>query len=144
MNKRLYRSQRNKVFGGVCGGLGEYFEVDPVLIRVLFVFLTFFHGSGIILYLLLLIILPKEPLILNEDISQSKIDENTKTENFQVEVAEKKTNTRKLFGIILLVLGIVLLLDNLIPTFDFEIIFPLILIGAGLFLIIESFRKIRG
>lgn len=144
MNKRLYRSQRNKVFGGVCGGLGEYFEVDPVLIRVLFVFLTFFHGSGIILYLLLLIILPKEPLILNEDISQSMIDENTKTENFQVEIAEKKTNTRKLFGIILLVLGIVLLLDNLIPTFDFEIIFPLILIGAGLFLIIESFRKMRG
>lgn len=144
MNKRLYRSQRNKVFGGVCGGLGEYFEVDPVLIRVLFVFLTFFHGSGIILYLLLLIILPKEPLILNEDISQSMFDENTKTENFQVEIVEKKTNTRKLFGIILLVLGIVLLLDNLIPTFDFEIIFPLILIGAGLFLIIESFRKMRG
>ncbi len=144
MNKKLYRSQRNKVFGGVCGGLGEYFDVDPVLIRVLFVFLTFFHGSGIILYLLLLIILPKEPLVQNEDTSQSMIDESTKSENFQVELTEKKTNTRKLFGIILLVLGIMLLLDNLIPAFDFEIIFPLILIGAGIFLIIESLRKMRG
>ena len=51
--KRLYRSRRDRWIFGVCGGIGEYFNLDPVLIRVLFVIFTLIFGSGILLYLLM-------------------------------------------------------------------------------------------
>lgn len=58
--KRLYRSTKNKIFGGVIGGLGEYFDVDPVLLRVVWVFILVFTGfvPGIIVYLIALFIIP--------------------------------------------------------------------------------------
>ena len=51
MEKRLYRSSRNKVLAGVCGGLGEYFEVDPVIVRLLVVVFTLMGGAGLIAYI---------------------------------------------------------------------------------------------
>ena len=56
--KKLYRSPEGKILGGVCAGLGDYFQVDPILLRLLFIFLIFGCGWGIILYILLWIILP--------------------------------------------------------------------------------------
>jgi len=61
MDKRYYLSTTDKKIGGVCGGLAEYFEVDPLLVRLLFVFLTFSLGGGLLLYLLLWILAPKRP-----------------------------------------------------------------------------------
>ena len=52
MEKRLYKSNRNRVLCGVCGGLGEYFNVDPVIIRVLWVLFTFAGGAGILAYII--------------------------------------------------------------------------------------------
>lgn len=144
MNKKLYRSRTDKIIGGVCGGLGKYFEIDPVLIRVLFVFLAFFHGSGLILYLLLLIIVPQEPLLMNEEMYTTNTEENFQSQNVPIETTVKKSNTKKIFGIILLILGTLLLLDNLLPLFDFELVFPLILIAAGLYLVFESLKSQRG
>jgi phage shock protein PspC (stress-responsive transcriptional regulator) len=46
MNKRLYRSNTNKLIGGVCGGLGEYFEIDPVLVRIIAVLAALAYGVG--------------------------------------------------------------------------------------------------
>ncbi len=61
--KRLYRSRHNKVVAGVMGGLGEYFELDPVLMRVIFLGLTAFSAifPGILAYLLMALVMPKEP-----------------------------------------------------------------------------------
>ncbi|MBN1630079.1 MAG: PspC domain-containing protein [Thermoleophilia bacterium] len=61
MRKRLYRSRADKMIGGVCGGLGEYFEVDPTIVRVLWVAVTLFGGAGVIAYLILWVIVPEEP-----------------------------------------------------------------------------------
>ena len=58
--KRLYKSRTNRVLTGVCGGLGEYFNIDPTLIRLLLVLLGC-TGSGIIAYLVAAIIMPEEP-----------------------------------------------------------------------------------
>ncbi|MBS3750215.1 MAG: PspC domain-containing protein [Anaerolineales bacterium] len=59
-NKKLYRSREDRMIAGVCGGLGEYFEVDPTLIRLLFVFGTFATGSGLLwVYLIMIIIIPE-------------------------------------------------------------------------------------
>ncbi|MCK4944106.1 MAG: PspC domain-containing protein, partial [Candidatus Aminicenantes bacterium] len=50
--KRLYRSQKDKIIAGVCGGIGEYFGIDPVIIRIITVILFFWGGSGIIAYII--------------------------------------------------------------------------------------------
>lgn len=57
--KRLYRDTDNAVLGGVCAGLGHYFDVDKTIIRILFVLLFVFFGSGILLYLILLFVVPE-------------------------------------------------------------------------------------
>ncbi len=59
--RRLYRSLRQRMIGGVCGGLGEYLAIDPTLIRVLFVLAAVFGGHGLLLYLILLLLVPIEP-----------------------------------------------------------------------------------
>jgi phage shock protein C len=60
--KKLYRSNSDKMIAGVCGGLGQYFGVDPTLIRLIFALLVLFGvGSGIILYIILAIVMPLEP-----------------------------------------------------------------------------------
>ncbi len=56
--KRLYRSTKDKVLGGVCGGVAEYFEVDPVIVRLLWVLLTLAWGAGLLLYIIAWIIVP--------------------------------------------------------------------------------------
>ena len=57
--RRLYRDPDDKVLGGVCGGLGAYFTIDPVIIRILFVLIFFLGGSGVLVYLVLWIVVPK-------------------------------------------------------------------------------------
>ena len=59
--RKLYRSRSNRQVAGVCGGLAEYFNMDPTLIRVLFVVLAVLGGSGLVLYLALWIIVPNTP-----------------------------------------------------------------------------------
>lgn len=60
--KRLYRSKRDKVLGGVCAGIANYFEVDPVIVRLIWIIFTLVSmGFGIIAYLIAWIIVPEEP-----------------------------------------------------------------------------------
>ena len=62
--KKLYRSRENRMLGGICGGLGEYFDIDPTLVRVLFVFGAFlgFPGALVLIYLVMLLMVPQETL----------------------------------------------------------------------------------
>lgn len=57
--KRLYRSRQNRMIFGVCGGLGEYFNIDPTIVRVLFLASFFLAGTGGILYIIMGIIVPE-------------------------------------------------------------------------------------
>ncbi|MFA5075480.1 MAG: PspC domain-containing protein [Candidatus Babeliales bacterium] len=59
--KTLYRSRTNKKIAGVCGGLGKYFDIDPIIIRLIWLFFFFCGGSGIILYIIAWIVIPLEP-----------------------------------------------------------------------------------
>jgi phage shock protein C len=59
--RKLYRSRTNRVLGGVCGGLAQHFNIDVTLIRVLFVVFTLLGGAGPLIYLVMWIIVPKEP-----------------------------------------------------------------------------------
>ena len=60
-NKKLYRSRNDKMVSGVCGGLGKYLAIDPTLIRLLFVLITVLGGSGVLVYLIMMIVMPEEP-----------------------------------------------------------------------------------
>jgi phage shock protein C len=57
---KLYRSKNNKIIAGVCGGIGEYFNVDPTLIRLLWLFISIMGGSGVLAYIIAWIIIPEE------------------------------------------------------------------------------------
>ncbi len=61
MARRLHRSRNEKIIGGVCGGLAEYFNVDPVLVRAIFVVITLMGGAGLLLYLVLWAVTPLAP-----------------------------------------------------------------------------------
>jgi len=142
MNRKLYRSKKDKIIGGVCGGLGKYFDIDPVLIRILFVFLTFYHGSGLIIYLVLLIIVPPEPINIDEIELKDFTDiSGDRPSNYEQTTVNRGEKVKKIFGIILLIIGSLLFLENFVKILDFEIIAPLIMILMGLYLIYVSLKK---
>ena len=62
MDKRLYKSDVNRTIAGVCGGIGEYFNIDPVVIRLLWVVFCYLGGSGIIAYIIAAIIIPSKTM----------------------------------------------------------------------------------
>lgn len=61
MNKKLYKSRTDKKLDGVCAGIGEYFDIDPTLIRLAWVVFSLFGGSGILAYIIAAIIIPVNP-----------------------------------------------------------------------------------
>ena len=59
MKKKLYKSRENRVLCGVCGGIAEYFDIDPTLVRLAWIIFTCFGGAGIWAYIIAAIIIPK-------------------------------------------------------------------------------------
>ena len=60
MEKKLYRSRRNRIIGGVCGGLADYLGVDPTVVRVIMALATFVGGMSILVYLIMWLLIPEE------------------------------------------------------------------------------------
>ena len=60
MTKRLHRSNENKVVAGVCGGIAEYFDMDPTLIRLAWILFCALGGSGVLAYIIAAIIIPEK------------------------------------------------------------------------------------
>ena len=61
MTKRLYKSRNDKMLGGVCGGIAEYFDIDPTLVRLGWVLFCALGGNGILAYLVAAIVIPEQP-----------------------------------------------------------------------------------
>ena len=61
VKKKLYRSRSDRWLAGVCGGIGDYFNTDPTVIRVIFVLAGLIMGGGLFIYLILWLIIPLEP-----------------------------------------------------------------------------------
>lgn len=59
--KKLYRSRNDKIIAGICGGIGKYLDIDPIIIRLIFIILLLTIGSGILIYLIAWILIPLEP-----------------------------------------------------------------------------------
>ena len=71
-NKKLYRSTENRVIGGICGGIGEYFDIDPTIVRAIFALIALARGGGICLYIILLFIIPNKQFVRNSIKSKKK------------------------------------------------------------------------
>jgi phage shock protein C len=153
---RLYRSRKSRMMSGVCGGLGEYFNIDPVIVRIAFVVAAFGWGASIIAYILLWIIVPQKSMVYvkNETNDDPGRWEETPDEAYDeacssrshynevfVERSEKDKNSRHMIlGGLLIGFGALWLFGNFIPDFDPSRLWPLALVGLGAFIILKTPR----
>ena len=141
-NRHLYRSSHNRIIAGVAGGLGDYFALDPLLIRIIFILLTFFaNGIGVLLYIVLWILLPEEGQEAQNPRDTIHANMQAFREDFRKakqDISRNSTSHRHLWGgILLLIVGILFLTNNFgfFYGFSFHLFWPIILILLGIFLI---------
>ena len=139
MNKRLYRSRKEKMIGGVCGGLAGYFDIDPVIVRVLFVVAVFMGGSGILAYIVCWIIMPEEPFTA----PAAAAAPTTAAEQPQSATPVQEVNHRgsMTLGVVLIAIGGLFLLHNLLPALHFIHMWPIVLILLGLAILSRTTRN---
>jgi len=136
MKKRLSRSVKDKIIFGVAGGIAEYLDVDPVFVRTGFVLATLINGIGLIVYIVCAIVMPLEVLIPEANQENVILDEIAK-----VNKQKEKIGKEKVFGGFLIIIGGIFLMHNLIPSFEFSEILPLLLIAFGVWLLVNSIKK---
>jgi phage shock protein PspC (stress-responsive transcriptional regulator) len=171
MHKKLFRSARDKMIGGVAAGLGDYFDIDPTIVRLVFVLSIFVGGAGFIAYIIMWIVVPQgpyPPYNMNSNIPPqnrepgAEADSNSATgsgsgpesgatpksetppkPNWDYYQPPKEHSGKKggIFGILLIVFGIFLLSMTMIPHIHFHDIFPVALIVLGIGLLINAIKK---
>jgi len=131
--KKLTRSVRNQIFLGLCGGLGSYFGVSPYIFRILFIVTLLLGSWGMLLYIILSIITPLE-----------------RTDNFEESTINKIVPKGKLFGFMLIILGLFLFLDNMNLSGHFNLlgfrqqyIFPLLIVLCLIYLVLNSYIDLQ-
>lgn len=131
-NRPLARSHKNRVIAGVCGGIAEYLNVEPIFVRAFFVVLAFVNGAGILLYFIMLVAMPKQPFLVDE----SGIEPDPT-------VAPLIPHARIIIGLVLIALGFVALVNQLYPLawFQWRYVWPSLIILAGFFLITNTRLK---
>ena len=149
MGKRLYRSRTDKVIGGVCGGLADYFDVDPTLVRLLVVLLFLAGGIGILAYLIAWIVIPKTSVVANAQAPESDQGATSPpppavAPAMTAENADSSNDTqfKRIFpGVLLIAFGALLLLrHHLWWWWDFTDIIPFALIGIGLYILVKRYN----
>ena len=157
--KRLYRSREDKIVAGVCGGMGEYFNIDPVWIRIIFVLLTILDGLGLLIYIIAWVLMPLNPVqkATKDTFAEQTVDKVVK--NFKEHQKHAKSikshkedmhstfehkhhehSGALLFGTILVIVGVAFSLKYFLKSFNMMLVWPIILILIGLYLI---FRRLE-
>jgi phage shock protein C len=139
--KKLYRSCNDRILGGVAGGLGEYLDIDPVLIRLVFI-LALFSGVGVLAYILAWIIIPEDPKCPTGKSAGDEIREKAESVASEVRSRTGRSRTdedvRMLIGVIILALGVMFFVQTTIGPFVWKIFWPTILVLIGLYIIIRK------
>ena len=140
--RQLYRSTHNRVIAGVAGGLGEFLNLDPTLIRLGFILLTVFGGSGFLIYILMWLLIPatgSDIHLTKEHIEQNAQEIKSQAQKVigSVQDQTSATNSAKTVALFFIFLGILFLLNNfhLVRWLSMEKLWPLILIGFGILLL---------
>ncbi len=139
--KKIYRSKTQKIIGGVCGGFGEYFDIDPVIIRIIW-FILLLGGVGLLAYIIAWIIIPIEP----EGFNYGKNEETKVEEN----KGSTDDNARMLLGIILVIVGLLFFMREFwyfddvfeqIFRFSWRYFLPALLITLGIYIIVQRSKN---
>jgi phage shock protein C len=120
----LRRSHNDRVLFGVAGGLGRYLGIDPIILRIAFVLLAVFGGSGVLLYLIALIVIPEER-------ADEAVGQGTSAGAFG--------NVAVVIGIVLVLVGSLALLRQVIPGLG-DLVGPLLLVLVGVLVLLASRR----
>ena len=163
MESKLYRSDVDRVFGGVCGGLAEYFKVDPLVVRIAFMLFAMLDGIGLVLYLVLWLLVPsevsvdlKQESVVRENVSEIKQQAASLGQSARDAINQQRwgqgwsvqapTGRRALgLGVVLVIVGLVMLLDaiGLLRWFSLGDLWPLILIAVGIVVLLNNLRGKR-
>ncbi|PKM57100.1 MAG: hypothetical protein CVU98_07820 [Firmicutes bacterium HGW-Firmicutes-3] len=131
MNKRLYRSNKNKVLAGVCGGIAEYFKIDVTIVRLIVVLLAFpSFGITFFGYIIGALIIPERPLDYVEVDDGEDVDADAHT---TIDLDSK--DTRRVLGILMIGIGALILMSKLFIWFDSGMIIAIAVITIGVFII---------
>ena len=159
MEKRLHRSRSDRMIGGVCGGLAQYFDMDPTIVRLIFVLLLFANGLSLLAYIIMVIVVPIEGSktaapkeTIKENVKEikeaaqelsSEIHSTISGQETSPEASVKVHRQRNLIGIALIVIGVLTLMgtSNLFWWFRWGYLWPLILIVVGLIIIFGAKRE---
>lgn len=155
MRNKLFRSSKDCMIGGVCGGIAEYFDVDSTLVRLLTVLVVLLGGAGVIAYIIAWIVIPKNPEQESDEKfeKREKIKEKIKkgAENVIEEVKEhfesKESNhhterNRRIWGgIIVIIIGVIFLSGSFFPWVAWSNLWPLIVIALGIIIMVQAFKK---
>lgn len=138
--ERLYRSNTEKVIGGVCGGLADYFAIDVVLARVVFVLLALFGGGGVLIYIVLWVVIPSRPGNMTNHTYKAPNPEKKEGDPdveviYEDKTVKKNSNTGLIAGVILILVGMLFLGDRLLPWYNITDLWPLILVVIGVLMI---------
>jgi phage shock protein PspC (stress-responsive transcriptional regulator) len=153
MQNRLYRSNSNKMLGGVCGGLGNYFHIDPTYIRLFFVILTVAGGFGVPLYLILWVVIPPEghvtPLGQGDQFNKEEFKDRAgmMRDDFVGAVSAPNKNVVRIVGIGLVVGGAFLVLRqfdiswlNWLDRINGSVVWAVLILLAGVALLVRGTR----
>lgn len=136
MNRRLYRCRDNRILAGVAGGVAEYFDLDPSLVRILFFISMFFGGIGLLLYIGMAIIVPLEPISAEAAAEAAALPEAHRHAN------RGTGRWTTVVGLGLILFGSLALIERFVPALDVEhVVVPAVMIGIGAFLVATAVRR---
>ena len=140
MNQTLFRIPSRGQLGGVAAGLAERFGIDVAVVRIILaVGLIFTHGIFFWIYIILWASLPVQHELSAAQWQTASMDATAPTDSsFNVTLKNMKKESSKVWGIILIALGTIFLLDEWLPDFDFGKFWPLILIAVGGYIIFKD------
>ncbi|MFA5421090.1 MAG: PspC domain-containing protein [Patescibacteria group bacterium] len=129
--KKLYRSSKDRMLFGVCGGLAEYLNIDSIIVRLVFIILLFGGGSGLLIYLVCAVLIPSEKGAINRA-EVYEVGEKVKN------ITKENDNGRFLLGAFLIFLGFIYFFSNFFDLSKFWSNFwPLALVLLGLIILFK-------
>ncbi len=138
-NRKLSRNPMNRVIGGVCSGLAEFFGLDVALVRIAFVIAFLFASFGFWLYIILWIVLPVDGQQTTDNGQQTFGQSQSQSQQSE---SKSESKVKSIFaGSFVILIGLLFLVNNFIPINWVWKLWPLILVAIGVVMIITSRKK---
>ena len=146
MNRRLYRSETESVIGGVAGGVAEYLDVDPAIVRVIWALLAILTGGVfLLLYIVMWIVVPLAPGGAEPSEGEPGAPGQAAASGWNPQPARRVRRQSGsgswIFGLILIGLGLYFLAREYLPNVDFDRLWPLGLVLLGIVLLFGAIRR---